>query len=124
PSCHGAVCGDDGCGGSCGPCASGQACSGGACIPATKPGTCANPLPLVADSDANAALGPGYYTVTSDNTNGYDEVIPACDPIPAPEKIFKVVVNQVMGIDAQSFGIDTAMAIYTRSCGGDLVGCN
>jgi hypothetical protein len=124
PNCHGTVCGDDGCGGSCGACASGQACSGGVCIQAVAPGTCANPLPLVAGGDPNAVLCAGYYVVQDNNTNGYDEVFPPCDPIPAPEKIFKLVINQVMGIDAQSYGIDTAMAIYSGACGGTVDGCN
>ena len=123
PNCHGALCGDDGCGGSCGPCASGQACAAGVCVVATAPGTCGNPLPITG-ADANAVLAPGYYVTTADNTNGYDEVLPACDPIPAPERVFKIVVNQVMGIDAQSYGIDTVLSIYSGGCGGPLIGCN
>ena len=37
PSCEGKVCGDDGCGGSCGTCAEGLICSEGACIPECVP---------------------------------------------------------------------------------------
>lgn len=41
PSCEGAVCGDDGCGGSCGTCPSGFGCTGGECIPGCTP-SCAD----------------------------------------------------------------------------------
>jgi hypothetical protein len=39
PACAGNVCGDDGCGGSCGSCGTGQLCAAGACV--TGQGTCA-----------------------------------------------------------------------------------
>jgi len=41
PTCSGKTCGDDGCGGSCGTCGSGQACTGGTC---TGGGNCAHPI--------------------------------------------------------------------------------
>src|SRR5262249_55206967 len=72
----------------------------------------------------NAPLGAGFYVTGADNTGGFDEVEPPCDPIPAPEKVFKLVVTQTMGIDAQSFGIDTVLAIYQDQCGGTLIGCS
>jgi hypothetical protein len=123
PNCHGAVCGDDGCGGSCGLCEPGRACADGVCVVASTPGTCADPLPL-AGTDPNAPLPAGLYVTAGDNTGGFDEVIPPCDPIPAPEKVFKLVVNQVMGIDAQAYGIDTVLSIHAGTCGGTLIGCN
>lgn len=125
PSCKGgAVCGDDGCGGSCGACPAGNACLAGQCVVASTPGTCASPLPLVAAADPSVALAPGFYSITGDNTDGFDEVIPACDPVAAPEKVYQLVVNQPMGIDAQSYGIDTVLSIHSGSCGGSLVKCS
>src|SRR5205823_2420258 len=47
-----------------------------------------------------------------------------CDPIPAPEKIFKLVIAQTMGIDAQSYGIDTVLHIHSGTCAGTVVACN
>ena len=38
--CNGAVCGDDGCGGSCGVCAAGDVCDGGTCVPAGASAGC------------------------------------------------------------------------------------
>ncbi|MBI2388469.1 MAG: CAP domain-containing protein [Deltaproteobacteria bacterium] len=51
PSCGGRVCGDDGCGGSCGSCGGGQTCSGGKCV--TPPPPDAGPK----DSGAPDATG-------------------------------------------------------------------
>ena len=67
PQCDGLSCGDDGCGGSCGQCASGQACDGGGqCVPAADVvgETCANPF--VFDT-APATSGPQSTASTSDD---------------------------------------------------------
>ena len=40
PSCEGRVCGSDGCGGSCGACASDTSCLAGACVPSACEGSC------------------------------------------------------------------------------------
>ena len=46
PSCNGKTCGDDGCGGSCGTCDTGETCSGGVCTGGGGGGgdTCAHPV--------------------------------------------------------------------------------
>ncbi len=45
PDCSGRTCGDDGCGGECGTCAIGTACTGGACVPTSGP-SCTAPIPV------------------------------------------------------------------------------
>ncbi|MSP60807.1 MAG: hypothetical protein EXR72_10790 [Myxococcales bacterium] len=125
PNCHGAPCGDDGCGGSCGSCAVGQVCSAGACVVADIPGTCSTPLPIVAGADPNVALAPGFYVATGDTTDGFNEAVPTCNSAStAQEKIYQLVVDQQMGLDAQSYDFDTVLHVRTGGCGGATIGCS
>jgi hypothetical protein len=52
PSCTGKVCGDDGCGGSCGVCEPGLGCLEGACVPPTCKGSCGDSSPFGCYCDA------------------------------------------------------------------------
>ena len=116
PNCRGAVCGDDGCGGSCGGCAFGQACLNGACAPATQPGSCSNPLPLIQPGESLL----GKHVLTGDTSSGVNEVWPTCNSSStAPEKIytFTVGVNDgSVGIDARSHDFDTVLHLRKASC--------
>jgi len=47
PNCIGKACGDDGCGGSCGPCPNGEACSAGQCTASLAAGIKDNGLTLL-----------------------------------------------------------------------------
>lgn len=68
PSCNKKTCGDDGCGGSCGPpCGGGQFCVQGACQIVTQLGTCAVPDPLFGASGAVVPAGGIVLDVFGDN---------------------------------------------------------
>ena len=59
PSCVGAVCGNDGCGGSCGACAPGAACVAGACActPDSYKGCCGDAVCQFDSCGAKGAQG-------------------------------------------------------------------
>ena len=59
PSCGGAECGDDGCGGSCGTCQGGQSCDQGACVAGTGL-TCGQAIAVDAVPYSDANVTPGY----------------------------------------------------------------
>lgn len=123
PHCRGAVCGDDGCGGSCGSCAPGEACLSGACSVANQPGTCSQPLPLVA---AGTPL-LGDHVLTGDTTGGLNEVVPSCNSTStAREVIYTFTVTETVGIDARSSGFDTVLHLRKGDCGAAAatVGCS
>ncbi len=123
PNCHGAVCGDDGCGGSCGSCAPGEACVSGACAVANQPGTCSQPLPLVADGQPLL----GDHVLTGDTSDGLNEVVPTCNSTSAArEKVYVFTVTEPVGIDARSSGFDTVLHLRQRFCdvAAATVGCS
>ena len=79
PSCAGAECGPDGCGGSCGSCPSSEACTQGQCVPGVAP--CSGCL-LDGYSDCTEACQhgghPGGHCVDPNSTD--PEECCACDP--------------------------------------------
>jgi hypothetical protein len=127
PKCKGVACGDDGCGGSCGLCAFGQACDGGTCIVAVAPGTCSNPISLtdypVQIPQADALLG--LRVLQGDTTNGFNETIPTCNATStAPETIYTFTVGTTVGIDARSSDFDTVLSLRKDGCVGTTVACS
>src|SRR4029079_7623262 len=77
PDCTGKVCGDDGCGGTCGTCAAGEGCASavGTCQPADIPGTCANRLPLLEAGD----MLIGSHQLFGDSSNALHQAVPTCN---------------------------------------------
>lgn len=73
PSCGGRVCGDDGCGGSCGTCSGGQTCSGGKCV--------TPPPPDAGPKDTGVPDATGGDASTSEDAAAADD---ATVPIDAP----------------------------------------
>lgn len=65
PNCAGKTCGDDGCGGSCGTCASGYACSSGTCVSCTS-------NPTVGISPSSQSGIPGQSLIYSINVTNND----------------------------------------------------
>ena len=113
PNCKSRVCGDDGCGGSCGACTSGRSCVGGACITALQPGTCANPLPLVA---AGGTL-LGDHVLSGDTSDGIDETHPSCNTAStARDEVYSFTVTSPVGIDARMSGFDSVLSLRKASC--------
>ena len=108
PDCTGKVCGDDGCGGSCGVCDAGQGCASamGVCQPADQPGTCASPLPLVA---AGTDL-VGSHTLFGDTSAALHQAVPTCNSTStAVELVYTFTTAETVGIDARSYGYDTVL---------------
>jgi pectate lyase len=68
PSCTGRICGDDGCGGSCGACDDGERCEGGACVPEIV--DCSQ-YPLPASALLAELVGFGQHTTGGDPANVY-----------------------------------------------------
>jgi hypothetical protein len=98
PDCDGKACGDDGCGGSCGACASGFVCLEGRCAP-NKADDCGMPLVDRCEGDVvkecvDPGQGPAMYidcartgTICTwiDNTNRYDCL--GCGTVPEDHEI-------------------------------------
>lgn len=106
--CTDRVCGDDGCGGSCGSCDQGEGCAAvsGTCQPATTPGTCASPLPLL--------TGPlvGRHLVDGDSTAGVHQAVPACNSTSTSvELVYSFTTSIAVGLDARSSGFDTVLHV-------------
>ncbi len=125
PDCTGRACGDDGCGGSCGSCGAAQACASalGTCNAVNQPGTCENPIPLLAQGEPLL----GFHTLQGDSTNGLNEVIPTCNSTStAPEMIYSFTITQPTGIDARSHDYDTVLHLRKGSCLDDAAtaGCS
>jgi len=55
PNCTGKVCGDDGCGGSCGTCAAGKVCQQGTCVTSGGPAQCLGPNTPSANTCGNVS---------------------------------------------------------------------
>lgn len=108
--CTGKVCGDDGCGGSCGACDAGQGCASamGICQPADLPGTCSNPLPLVAQGEELI----GSHTIFGDSSSALHQAVPTCNSTSTSvELVYTFTVAETVGIDARSYGYDTVLHI-------------
>jgi hypothetical protein len=113
PSCHNRACGDDGCGGSCGSCAAGQTCLDGACALVTTPGTCSNPIPLLAAGEALA----GSHTITGDTTTGINGTVPSCNSAStARDLVYTFTLTHEMGIDARLTGFDSVLSLRSVAC--------
>ncbi|MDD5193465.1 MAG: hypothetical protein PHF67_02660 [Candidatus Nanoarchaeia archaeon] len=82
PDCTGKVCGDDGCGGSCGSCDDGIACTTDSCDPATS--TCLHPLTGCDDSNlctTDTCNADGTCSNTAINCDDSDAcTLDSCDP--------------------------------------------
>lgn len=126
PNCTGKICGDNGCGGSCGSCPMGQACANAAsmCKPSNQPGTCATPLDLL-------PMGTpllGIHQIQGDTTDGLHEVVPTCNSTStAVEKVYRFTLTEKMGIEARVSGYDTVLHLR-KECANDMptatVGCS
>ncbi|UQA63498.1 hypothetical protein E8A73_002150 [Polyangium aurulentum] len=126
PDCTGKVCGDNGCGGSCGTCAQGEGCASaaGVCKAANQPGSCADPLPLL---PAGTPL-VGVHTIQGDTTNGLHQVVPTCNSTStAVELVYTFEVTEKVGIEARVSGYDTVLHLR-KTCLDDgptaTVGCS
>lgn len=122
PDCTGKVCGDDGCGGSCGTCDAGQGCASaaGICQPADLPGTCANPVPLLMPGEELV----GSHTIFGDSSAALHQVVPSCNSTStAVETVYTFDVTETVGIDARSFGYDTVLHIRKEDPGTPASEC-
>ncbi|MBI5512447.1 MAG: hypothetical protein HY909_01690 [Deltaproteobacteria bacterium] len=115
PNCHGNVCGDDGCGGSCGTCAAGLTCIEGACVASVAPGTCANPLQLLGPGEALL----GLHTVTGDTSLGINGTVPQCNTSSTAKDLvytFTVPGPDPVGLDARMTGFDSVLSLRMAGC--------
>lgn len=113
PHCRDKVCGNDGCGGSCGTCPDSLSCVDGACELATQPGTCANPIPLVAPGVPLL----GQHLLSGDNSTGLNETVPNCNPASeARELAYVFTITEPTGIDARMSGRDTVLHLRKERC--------
>ncbi len=125
PDCTGRICGDDGCGGTCGDCPAGSGCTiGGQCNPADQAGTCASPLPLLPEGTPLI----GRHTVEGDTSMGLHQEVPTCNSTStAVEVVYVFTVDEAMGLEAMSLGYDTVLHLR-RACDDDgpaaTVGCS
>ncbi len=135
PDCAGKVCGDDGCGLSCGTCTGiGEACASvtGQCVADDSPGTCGAPFDLV---PLPTPLD-GLFIVTDDSSDGTSQVVPTCNNTStAVEHVYSFVVTATVGMDARPSGYDTVLHLrkedpltLTSECSDDTpaatVGCS
>jgi hypothetical protein len=91
----------------------------------TAPGSCGDPLPLVA---AGVPL-LGEHLIVGDTSTGLNETIPSCNATSsAPEKVYTFTITAAdgpLGIDARSSGFDTVLHLRAASCAaGETVGCS
>lgn len=126
PNCTGKVCGDDGCGGTCGSCPMGEGCASatGVCKSSNQPGTCAVPIDLLAAGTPFL----GIHQIKGDTTDGLHEVVPTCNSTSkAVEKVYTFTLTEKMGIEARVSGYDTVLHIR-KDCANDMplatVGCS
>jgi hypothetical protein len=118
PDCENKACGEDGCGGFCGACATGQGCSNYECITGQSDGSCDAPLNL---GNTNAATAPVIETddrvtiiTVGDTTQALHFETPSCNTLTAsPELIFSFVVpeGKTYGYDMQLSGYDTVIQL-------------
>lgn len=120
PDCSGRTCGDDGCGGSCGDCGAGEGCASvaGQCMPADQPGTCSDPLPLLAMGE----MLLGDHVIMGDTSAGLHETIPSCNTTStAVEVAYAFTVTEPVGLDARSSDYDTVLSVRS-ACADDSPG--
>jgi hypothetical protein len=113
PDCTGKACGDDGCGGQCGSCPSGEACAQviAECKPETQPGTCRSPLPLLA---AGTQL-LGDHTIEGDTSQGLHQAVPSCNRTStAVESVYTFTVTERVGMEARVSGYDTVLHLRKK----------
>lgn len=114
PDCDGRVCGDDGCGGSCGGCSADQGCTPtGQCAGALGDGTCSKPRTLEVTAQIQELAG--------DTTAAVHRTTPTCNSTStAVEDVWQFTVTAPTGIEAQSYGYDTVLSLRradsTASC--------
>lgn len=123
PKCFKSVCGDDGCGGSCGVCTGGLSCVNAGCYNITQGGSCGNPLSLF--SDFIVPTNGTVVTIFGNNAAGVDEVQPSCGISGVPEVIYRFDVTtdipmgfeiQMLSGDGNPSGLDTVLAIHLADC--------
>lgn len=110
PDCTNKVCGDDGCGGTCGTCAMTEGCASvmGKCQPANQPGSCESPLELL---PANEPL-IGVHKITGDTSAALHQAVPTCNSTStAVELVYTFTLDKKLGIDARSYDYDTVLHI-------------
>ncbi len=113
PSCEGVECGDDGCGGQCGDGCGDQFCVDGQCSDVSQPGTCANPLPLLAEG---ASL-IGTHVIEGDTSAGLHTLAPACNTASgAKELVYTFTLDSPVGVNARVSGYDTVLDIRRGDC--------
>ena len=113
PDCAGKQCGDDTCGGECGTCPSGQGCAQAIfqCKPETQPGTCRNPLPLLADGVPLI----GDHTIQGDSSGGIHQAVPSCNSTStAVEVVYTFTVTERLGLEARVSGYDTVLHLRKK----------
>ena len=101
-SCSGKVCGNDGCGGSCGLCTGNLSCNSGQCTDFVFPGTC-NTAYLIT-SELAAINFSGQIVKNGDTSVGANILFPLCNiQSTATEQIYKFVntFSGFIGIDAR-----------------------
>lgn len=114
PSCAGAQCGDDGCGGNCGACAADQGCASatGMCQSASQPGTCGDPLPLLPPGEPLL----GVHVIEGDTTTALHQAVPTCNSTStAVELVYTFTTDARVGLEARSSGYDTVLHLR-RAC--------
>lgn len=125
PKCLKAVCGSDGCSGTCGLCTDGLSCVNGGCYNITQQGSCSNPVPLFGANGTNVPLSGIVTTIFGNNLGGVDEVRPSCGISGVPELIYRFDVTsdinmgfeiQMLSADGNPSGLDTVLAIHLADC--------
>jgi hypothetical protein len=118
PDCENKACGEDGCGGFCGACATGQGCSNYECVVGQSDGSCDAPLNL---GNTNTTTAPVIETddrvtimTVGDTTQALHFETPSCNTLTAsPELVFSFVVpdGKTYGYDMQLSGYDTVIQL-------------
>lgn len=124
PECTGKECGEDGCSGFCGSCASDKGCVDNKCVTVTSAGSCASPMELPGVGPTVTFDKYTQLTVEGDTTDKIHQLVPTCnEATAAPEAIYKFVVpeGKAFGIDFRVSGFDTVMQIMKGRCSQDSV---
>lgn len=120
------VCGDDGCGGSCGSCVGEESCVSGSCSVVTVLGSCINPQPLFGESTLVPQYGIHDLFIQGDSSGGIDMTRPYCGIPGVPEYVYSFTVQDSavggMGFEIRltcadgSNGCDTVLAVHDSKC--------
>lgn len=120
PDCTGKECGSNGCGGTCGSCTDGKACSSSfTCEVGAKEGTCDSPLPLT--------LKVGETTrIEGETTTSLNTLTPTCNFLSeAPDRTFKFTIPagkkygiefRVVPLDEETADWDTVLGLRKGAC--------